>query len=113
MAARRRIQVDDRTRNMSREALTCRSFGHAAVPIPVETKERLAAKRRGQRIIQLVCSRGCGYERRIVADWSTCEVISQTTKYNDPGSYLVREQGAGRIPRQSSRAAFYALVSDE
>jgi hypothetical protein len=111
--AARRLRVDARTKTMSREALTCRSFGHSPVPVPVEAKERLGAKRKGQRIIQLVCSRGCGYERRIIADWSTCEVISQTSKYSDPGSYLVKEHGAGRVPRQASRAAFFALVGDE
>lgn len=109
----RMAQVDDRTKTMSAEALACRSFGHAPYRAPVETADRVAFKRKGQQLVILGCRNQCGYERRIVLDRTTKEVISASTKYTDPKSYLVRTSGAGRLPRQESRRAFFQVVGED
>lgn len=110
----RRPQLDDRTKSMSAEALTCRSFGHAPYRAPIDAPERIGYKRKGQQLVVLGCRNGCGYERRIILDRSTKEVISSTTKYSDPKSYLVQSTlGGGRVPRQESRKAFFAVLGDD
>jgi hypothetical protein len=106
-------QVDERTTTMSAEALACRSFGHAPYRAPIDSPERVAYKRKGQQLVVLGCRNQCGYERRIVLDRGTKEVISSTTKYADPKSYLSRKTGGGRIPRQESRRAFFAVLGED
>lgn len=116
MAERRKqrmAQVDERTATMSAEALACRSFGHAPYRAPVEPAERTTFKRKGQQLVVLGCRNQCGYERRIVLDRTTKEVISANTKYTDPKSYLVRTSGGGRLPRQESRRAFFRVIGED
>ncbi len=108
-----RYQIDDRLTGMSGAALMCRSWGHAPVMLSVPPTRKMEIRDRGQRIRIIGCSNGCGRTRTIIMDRGSAEVISDRTKYEDPKGYLVQKTGAGRVPRQNSRQAFFAMVDDD
>jgi hypothetical protein len=115
---RQRNAVDDRTATMTAEALTCRSWGHAPTRMPVPPNEQLTHKRKGQLLVLIGCRNHCGYHRRLVLDLGTAELISATTKYEDPKGYLVQrpdspvEGQPRRLSRQASRQAFITRLLD-
>lgn len=113
--ATRRVQFDYRTNSMSTEALTCRTWGHAMVPLPTPADQRLEYRRRGQRITRLQCTRGCGYWREVVRDRYTGEpVTSGRSGYADGGKdYLVQEHGTGRLPKAAAYVAFCRVAGDD
>jgi hypothetical protein len=111
--AQQRVQVDERLQTMSAEALTCRSWGHAPLLLPVPAPEAVKHRRMGQKLVLIGCRNQCGYHRRVVLDGGSKEVISDHTKYDDPRSYLVQKRGTGRVRRRESRNAFFALVAGD
>lgn len=105
-------RIDVRTRTMSHEAKTCRSWGHAMVPIPTPARVRAEYRQKGQRYKKLVCSRGCSYWRAFILDRNDDEVISVTSGYTNPSEYLVQSQGTGRLPKSAARAAWFREEGD-
>lgn len=103
-------RVDPRTKTMSDEALTCRTLGHAPVPVPVPARERAALARIGQYMIHLKCLRGCTRWRKDIYRTSDDELVSSNGNYEDKKSYLVQERGTGRMPRSAARRAWRRRV---
>lgn len=108
-----RYQIDDRCKTMSAEALTCRSWGHAPFRMAVPADERIAYREKGQRIVRFGCRNGCSRVRTIILERGSQKVVSDKTRYEDNKSYLVQTRGAGRVPRQHSRQAFFQVVEDD
>lgn len=107
--ARRRYQIDTRTQTMSATALQCRTFGHHVTMLPTPAKLRASHKRDGERLIQLRCTRDCGYSRDLVVDFWSGESLRERTWYAEGGKdYLVQGHGMGRLPKSAARAAFFA-----
>ena len=104
-------RIDARTKSMSDEAVTCRSWRHSMVPIPTPAPLRSEYRQKGQRFIKLVCSRGCSYWRSYILDLDTDEVIGSNSGYTNPHEYLVQAQGTGRLPVAAARAAFFRRVA--
>lgn len=99
------LDVDDRTNDMSDEALICRSRGH-------RWEERGKTRKRYQELIKegyweddLVCANDCGYTKLVVWSLRTGEVISIRTGYPKDGSYLLPKGSTGRLLRSSARVA--------
>jgi hypothetical protein len=105
-------RVDARTKTMSHEAKTCRSWGHSSVPLPTPAKLRMEYRQKGQRYKKLVCSRGCSYWRLYILDRATGDVISSTSGYTNPAEYLVQTKGTGRLPKAAARAAWFREEGD-
>ncbi len=100
--------VDDRTAEMTHETLACRSDSHWWGVLPTTAKRRAELAElaeRGLRERLALCHR-CSAERRQIIDAETFDVISSSIKY--PEGYLLKEKGAGRLPRREARKAFYA-----
>ncbi len=95
---------------MSAEALTCRSFGHSMTLVPTPPTVAADYRRRGHRLVRLTCVRGCSYWRELLMDLYTGENLGARSGYRSPEDYLVREQGAGRLPRGAARVAFFAIA---
>lgn len=107
---RRRTRIDARTKTMSAEALTCRSFGHQPVLVPTAPATMADLRKRGQRMARLRCRNGCSYWREIIMDMATGETISNRSGYENPGDYLVQTPGSGRLPRGAARLAFFQVA---
>lgn len=118
MAARRRIQIDERTATMSKTALMCRTIGHNPVFMTTPPVLRAQHRRKGERLIMLRCDHQidvpCPYARDIVADYYTGEVLHAKSGYGDGGKdYLVQETGTGRLPRAAARVAFFNAIEHD
>lgn len=109
MAGRRGIQVDvdDRTDQMTLQALLCRRYGHAWMPVPQGAKRRAALLKLGQTESVNRCIRDCGVARVELIDLDSWEVISRRMEYPEEG-YLMTGQGTGRLPRSEARKAIFA-----
>jgi hypothetical protein len=99
------LDVDERTEQMSDEALVCRSRGH-------KWGDRGLTRKRYQQLIKdglwedaLYCENGCGYTKSIVWELRSGNIISQTQAYPSDGSYLLAKGFTGRIRRDSARVA--------
>lgn len=105
-----RSQIDVRTRTMTSQALTCRTFGHAPQPIPVPARRRTELRQLGQYAIRAVCLRGCTRWWENLYDLDTDELVASRNGYLDKEGYLIHERGSGRLPRTSARAAWKKVV---
>ncbi len=114
MPRRRRLglDIDERTRYLTDEALHCRRFGHA-------WKLRAVTKRRFQELIAAkqqeddrYCANGCGSTWRQLWDLRTGEVLENVRSYPSNGAYLM-PPNSGRLNRNASRVALFARQHPE
>lgn len=107
--SRRKFEVDHRTANMTREALTCRSYGHHWDPVPPSAETQAKLLRIGQLEETVVCRR-CGHDRTDIIDMDSGDVIERKNgKY--PEGYLIEEPGTGRLSRGEAKRARYARLA--
>lgn len=108
MASRRlHLPVDDRTTNMTDQALLCRSLGH-------KWTLRALSRKRFNELIELglteyfrYCEHGCGSTWRVVWDVKTGDVVENEREYPKNGEYLM-PSGQGRLHRPHARIAAFA-----
>lgn len=106
------VQVDDRTAEMTEQALICRSSGHAWV-MRAKTRKRtheLAAQ--GLMEFDRECSNGCGCTWRQV--WNVREriMIENDRQYPQGRDYKVRP-GDGRMSRADAIPSLFARLNPE
>lgn len=106
---RRKPAADERTEDMTTEALECRRFGHAWNERPQGKKRRAALRRKGQDASVLQCAR-CTLTVVEVVDLDTYDVISRKPEGGYPPGYLA-PRGSGRLPRREARKAYAARRS--
>lgn len=101
------IDVDDRTAEMTAQALQCRRYGgrHALMPALGSARRRKELELLGQAESVSRCVRECGFAKVELFDLHTGEVISVRTEYPKEG-YLLK--GGGRMPVTEARKALYA-----
>lgn len=98
-------EIDDRTDEMTNNALTCRSFGHRWVMHPTDRTRFLGLLEAGYKEIVVTCANGCGLSLTTVYNRSTGEVVQQVRRYAD-SSYFV-PKGTGRMHRSDARVALW------
>lgn len=103
-------RIDVRTKTMTRQALTCRTYGHAPQPIPVPARRRAELRQRGQYADRCVCLRGCTRWWENIYDLDTHELVARRSGYLDKDGYLIHDRGSGRLPRAAARAAWRKVV---
>ncbi len=114
MANRRRrvlpfdLEVDDRTSQMSEEALNCRRRGSH------KWEEKGMTRRRYNELLaqglwedSYVCGNGCKATWRQIWSLRTGEVIEAERRYPTGGEYRM-PKGEGRLPRNQARIAYAA-----
>lgn len=101
------LNYDDRTNNMTDEALICRTFGH-------KWERRAASRRRTVELLEqgLVeyfrfCEHGCGSTWRQVWDLKRKEIVENDRRYPKNGEYMV-PPGSGRLRRGDAFAANFS-----
>ncbi len=97
------IDVDSRTKDMSLDALRCRSFGHSWEEAPTPYSRRVELAAQGQMEEILVCDR-CASTNETLRALPSFEVISVRRTYADPKSYLVPPK-SGRLSRLEAHKA--------
>lgn len=99
-----KIQLDQRIKGMTSEALDCRSMGHAWQRIPMAGDRRLELLAKGETETVRICSR-CRSRRRDLYELPTFATISSHIDYSD--GYLISKEfsGSGRMPRSAAVAA--------
>jgi hypothetical protein len=104
MAARRRpaLILDDRTRTMDVDVLTCRSFRHRWDPASQGAARRAELLKLGQAEVILGCR--CGTRKIMLIDLDTWTVVSVRMEY--PEGYLIKDRGSGRLPWGEAYKAF-------
>lgn len=98
--------VDDRTADMTVDALACRGDNHWWKQRPSGSKRRAQIKElldRGLLERSADC-RQCGAERRQLVDIVTYVTVSSSVRY--PEGYLLKEKGSGRLLRREAKRAF-------
>lgn len=107
MARSLKLAVDERTGEMSDQALMCRSLGHS-------WQLRAMSRTRFSELIKLgltenfrYCANGCGSTWRQVWDVSTGEVVEQEREYPKGLEYKM-PHGQGRLHRTKARVAAFA-----
>jgi hypothetical protein len=110
MAARRGpvVEVDERTDQMSLEALMCRRYGgrHAWMPVLRSARRRAELLDRGQTESVSRCVRECGARVTELIDLRTGDLISRKIEYPSEG-YLIAGPSRGRLPVSAARQALY------
>lgn len=98
------FQIDDRTQDMTQQALMCRSYGHAWTPVPVPRKRQAELATQGMFEDNVECSR-CPCRRTTLYDMGNWDVAAHPrTEYPKEG-YLSTVKGGGRLPRSAARIA--------
>lgn len=99
-----KIQLDERIKGMTVEALDCRSMGHAWNRVPMESKRRLELLARAETETIRICAR-CRSRRVDVYELPSFYTISSQIEYSE-GYLIAREfKGSGRMPRHAAVAA--------
>ncbi len=106
MTRRRKPTVDERTENMTLEALGCRRLGHAWNERPQGKRRRAELRTQGQDASVLTCAR-CTLTIVEITDLETFDVISRKPEGGYPPGYLA-PKGSGRLPRREARKAYAA-----
>lgn len=106
--ARHGIPVDERTKDMSLAALTCRRFGHAWFELPQGKRRRAELRLAGLSESVIKCER-CTLTLVEQVDLDTWEVRSRRPEGGYPDNYLA-PKGTGRVPRSAARAAHAARM---
>lgn len=101
-----RIQVDERTKDMSLAVLTCRRLGHAWEDRPQGKRRRAELRKIGLSQSVLCCIR-CTLTMVETIDLDTWEVTSRTPEGGYPPGYLA-PKGTGRLPKAEARKAHIA-----
>lgn len=101
------LPVDDRTGNMTDEALVCRTWGH-------KWERRAASRKRTVELLQngLVeyyryCGHGCGSTWRQVWSIEQRAIVENDRSYPKNGEYLL-PKGTGRLRRGDAWAANFS-----
>lgn len=101
--ARRRtssVVLDDRTEDMSAEALTCRAEGHPWQKIPVSVQRQRATIRNTGTVEKRWLCLCCGAEKTATFDAGTLEPIGYPyIDYKDKSYLIKNNEGRGRLPR--------------
>lgn len=98
------IEVDDRTGELSDEALFCRSRGHKWGDKGMTRKEYAQLMSDGLWADNLYCENGCGSGRKIIWSLRTGEILEEKREYPKGGDYLLKKN-SGRLPRAAARMA--------
>lgn len=102
-----RLVVDDRTGNLTDQALICRTFGHKWGLSGIPRSRFLSLLAKGQGEYNRYCENGCGSTWRQLWDVRTGEVLENERNYPKNGEYLL-PSGTGRMHRTSARVANFA-----
>jgi hypothetical protein len=104
------LVVDERTDDLSDEALYCRSWGHRWELRPLSGARFQELLSKGLTESFRYCDNGCGSEWIELYDVETFEVRQTIRKYpkkSDHSNYLITP-GSGRLPRREARKANFA-----
>lgn len=94
------LQVDERADQISDESLTCRSYGHRWVVMPMSEAQLRETLKNGYIENQRFCENGCGSEWLEVLDAHSFQTVSTKRRYAD--GYLIKP-GSGRLPRYEAK----------
>lgn len=102
MARRIRLGLvtDERTAQISDEALVCRSTGHRWIVKPQSEQRLRVTLVNGIIELDRFCDNGCGSSWLDVLDARTFEVLETRRRYSS--DYLIKP-GYGRLPRNEAR----------
>lgn len=106
------LDVDDRTADMSDEALMCRTLGHKWERRARSRKRTLELLKNGLVEYARYCEHGCGCTWRQVWDIERRMVVENERYYPKNGAYLA-PPNSGRITRSSAFPAFFARENPE
>lgn len=109
MAKRLGLNIDDRTDQLSDEALYCRTFGHLWVQRGIGRKRFQELIVKGHAEYNRYCNNGCGSTWRQLWDVYTGEVLENERKY-PRGDYLLKAN-SGRLKRTAARVAHFARMN--
>lgn len=101
---RMRFELDDRTEDMSSQALVCRTYGHSWLPLTMSRARRAELAKRNQ--VEDVCECRCGAVRTMLIDLGTWDV-AEHPRIKYPEGYLSPVKGMGRLPRSEARKAMF------
>lgn len=102
-----KLPVDQRTSDMSDEALYCRRWGHRWEIKAISRKRFLELLALGQQESQRYCSNGCGSTWTELWDVYTGDVLETRRDYPKGRDYLM-PTGSGRLNRSQARVAQFA-----
>ncbi len=102
------LVVDERTKDMTTEALVCRGgLNHAWIEIPQAEDDARSNRLLGIAEIKAVCHGGCG--GMWVRQWSTLtEPWLLIKNKRDYGANYLVPKGTGRLPKHEARKAYFA-----
>lgn len=98
------LDVDERTSELSDEALVCRSRGHKWEDRALTRKRYAEMLMEGFMIDAMYCGHGCGCTWEITWAVRNGEVIESKREYPRDRSYLL-PSGTGRLHRNNARVA--------
>lgn len=101
------LGVDERTSQMSEEALYCRKRGHKWGEKGITRKRYTELLAQGLWEDSYYCENGCGGTWRLVWSLRTGEVLEKDRRYPTGGDYLM-PRGSGRLSRNEARIAHAA-----
>lgn len=97
------VVLDDRTEEMSAEALACRADGHTWQKVPVSVQRmRVTIRETGTVEKQWLCL-CCGSEKTALFDAGTLEPIGHSyIEYKDKSYLIKNNEGRGRLARHEA-----------
>lgn len=98
------LDIDERTDNMSDEALWCRSRGHKWGDRGMSRKQYNDLLQDGLMMEAMYCENRCGCTWTITFKIRNGEIVENKREYPRSGGYLIRK-GSGRLNRSSARVA--------
>lgn len=99
-----RIEVDDRTKDMTLEVLMCRSNSHPWTPLPISSSRRDELMDRGVTELVDTCLR-CDLNRYQTFELGTGDMLDSWIDYKRNPDYLIKEKGTGRLSRREAKKA--------
>lgn len=106
------VSVDDRTTQMTEQALICRSSGHAWQTRARTRKRTHELASQGLMEFDRYCGNGCGSTWRQV--WNVVErvMVENERRYPTGGEYLMKP-GNGRMSRADAVPSLFARINPE
>lgn len=101
------LTIDERTNNLSDEAIYCRTHGHRWVMQSLGVKRFNELLDEGKSEFKRYCENGCGSTWIQGYDIQTGEVLYNDRSYPTGNDYLLKPN-SGRLPRAAARVAFFA-----
>lgn len=99
------LQIDDRTDQVSDEALYCRAYGHRWYMKPMSESRLRETLRNGLIESDRFCENGCGSEWLEIVDARTFETVQTRRRYAE--GYLI-SPGSGRLPKPEAKKSRFA-----